>query len=100
MSLSEVASRFERDGFASPISVRRGKDVQRVRAAFDALEAAEGRDKAQIGLLDRHFDQPFVWELATHPTVLDAVEAILGPDVLLLATHFFCKYPSTSPAER
>ena len=42
--------------------------------------------------LDRHVDQRFIWELATKPTVLDMVEALLGPDILLLATHFFCKY--------
>lgn len=100
MSPSEVGSRFERDGFAAPISVLHGADVLRIRSSFDALEAAEGRQKAQIGLLDQHFDQPFVWELATHPAVLDAVEAVLGPDILLLATHFFCKYPSTSQTER
>jgi ectoine hydroxylase-related dioxygenase (phytanoyl-CoA dioxygenase family) len=35
-----------------------------------------------------------VWELASHPAILDAVEAVLGPDVMLLATHFFCKYPA------
>lgn len=98
--LTDIAGSFERDGFASPIRVLNGPDVQRIRSSFDSLEASEGREKAQIGLLDRHFDQPFVWELTTHPAVLDAVEAILGPDVLLLATHFFCKYPSTSQTER
>jgi ectoine hydroxylase-related dioxygenase (phytanoyl-CoA dioxygenase family) len=94
-----LARSFERDGFISGVRVCEAAEVARVRAHFDDLEAAEGRERCQIGLIDRHFDQRFVWELATHPRILDAVEAALGPDVMLLATHFFCKYPSeTAPA--
>jgi non-heme Fe2+,alpha-ketoglutarate-dependent halogenase len=91
---------FERDGFLRRVPVLTGSDPDRVRAAFDALEAAEGQERSQIGLIDRHFDQRFVWSLATHPTILDAVEAVIGPDVILLATHFFCKYPSGGAGER
>lgn len=71
----------------------------RVRTAYDALEAVEGREKCQIELLDRHLDQQFVWDLATSPAVLDVVEAAIGPDIILLATHFFCKYPEPRPDE-
>jgi hypothetical protein len=85
---------FEADGFAGPIRILGAGETDAVRRQFDALEAAEGREKCQIGLLDRHFDQRFVWELATHPAILDSVEAVLGPDLMLLATHFFCKYPA------
>ncbi|MCW3099590.1 MAG: hypothetical protein JWL77_5208 [Chthonomonadaceae bacterium] len=67
-------------------------DAFRYRNAFDVLEAQEGRAKAQIGLLDRHFDQAFLWELAASPRILDCVESLIGPDFLLLVTHFFCKY--------
>src|SRR5687767_1148333 len=87
-----LASQFSREGFAAPLRIHDPDTAARVRARFDALEAAEGRDAAQIRLIDRHFDQRFVWELATHPAVLDAVQAVLGPNILLLATHFFCKY--------
>jgi ectoine hydroxylase-related dioxygenase (phytanoyl-CoA dioxygenase family) len=92
-----LAAAFERDGYVSGIQVAEADEVARTRAAFDALEAIEGREKCQIGLLDRHFDQRFVWDIATSPAVLDAVEAAIGPDILLLATHFFCKYPEESP---
>jgi len=96
-----LARRFAEEGFVSGIRVCDAGEVARVRAQFDALEAAEGREKCQIGLIDRHLDQRFVWELATHPRILDAVEAVLGPDVMLLATHFFCKYPAeTAPSAR
>jgi ectoine hydroxylase-related dioxygenase (phytanoyl-CoA dioxygenase family) len=99
MVLAESLRRsFERDGCVTGLRVLDGDSVDDVRRQFDALEAREGRERCQIGLLDRHFDERFVWELATHPAILDAVEAVLGPDLLLLATHFFCKYPSVGHA--
>jgi non-haem Fe2+, alpha-ketoglutarate-dependent halogenase len=93
------ARAFEREGYLSGMRVCDQAAADRIRRQFDALEAAEGRERCQIGLLDRHFDQRFVWELATHPTILDCVAAVLGPDVMLLATHFFCKYPQPSEPE-
>src|SRR5262245_34585697 len=100
LSTHNRALAFQQDGFLSGIPVHDATGVQRAREAFDALEAVEGRERCQIGLVDRHFDQRFVWELATDPAVLDAVRDVLGPDVLLLATHFFCKYPEEESVER
>jgi non-heme Fe2+,alpha-ketoglutarate-dependent halogenase len=89
----ERAQAFERDGFLSGVRVCSEAKADEIRREFDALEAVEGRERCQIGLLDRHVDQRFVWELATHPAIVACVSAVLGPDVMLLATHFFCKYP-------
>lgn len=94
MDRQTIAAAFERDGYVHGIHVLDDEPSARVRSRFDSLEAAEGRERCQIGLVDRHFDQQFVWDLATHPAILDAVEAVMGPDILLLATHFFCKYPA------
>lgn len=41
--------------------------------------------------LHLHFDWAFA--LATRPAVLDAVEQIVGPDVLVHSTSLFCKQP-------
>ena len=88
---AEVAA-YHADGFLSGIRVVEATEATEVRRQFDLLEAEVGREQAEIGLLDRHFDQPFIWELATRPSVLDCVESLIGPNILLLATHFFCKY--------
>jgi ectoine hydroxylase-related dioxygenase (phytanoyl-CoA dioxygenase family) len=38
-----------------------------------------------------------VWDLATAPAILDCVEPLVGPDILLFGSRFFCKYgPDTS----
>jgi non-haem Fe2+, alpha-ketoglutarate-dependent halogenase len=93
------ARSFEKEGYLSGVRVCEAAAADGIRRQFDALEAIEGRERCQIGLLDRHLDQRFVWELATHPAILDCVATVLGPDVMLLATHFFCKYPQPEAPE-
>ena len=91
------ADLYSREGFLSPIDVLDADEVARYRAEFDALEGELGRDVCSIGLMGRHRDIRFIWELATHPKVLDAPDAVLGPDIVLLSTHIFCKYPAEGP---
>ena len=38
---------------------------------------------------------PFAYELASHPDLLDMVEGILGPDILIYGAEFFIKEAST-----
>jgi non-haem Fe2+, alpha-ketoglutarate-dependent halogenase len=93
--INGFAHHWDSQGYLTNLDVLTHLEVQEYRSLFDELESKEGKNKAQIGLIDRHFDVKFVWELATHPVILKYVQHMLGPDVLLLATHFFCKYPSS-----
>nr|XP_054593665.1 probable alpha-ketoglutarate-dependent hypophosphite dioxygenase [Nothobranchius furzeri] len=36
--------------------------------------------------------------LTKHPRILQVIQAVLGPDVLLLDSRFICKYPILKPA--
>lgn len=88
----QVAS-YHRDGFLSPIRVMTEAEAARVRAEFEAAErrwpdATQGanRNNAHLNLmcLDR---------LVHDANVLDAVEDIVGPDILVCATVLFIKEP-------
>ena len=79
-----------------PIDVHDDVKVAQIRGAFDELEAREGKENCQIGLQGRHVDERFIWELASEPKILDCLEALMGPDIMVLSTHFFCKYPRTT----
>lgn len=83
---------YETQGFVSPVDVFSESEIGVYRDAFDALEAREGKEKCQIGLQSRHFDEEFIWQLATDKRVVDVMQALMGEDVMLLSTHFFCKY--------
>ena len=86
-------TRYEDAGFLTGIDVLDADEVAAARRAFDELERSVPDEQRQIGLHARHFQDEFVWRLATDPRVLDVMEHVVGPDVMLLGTHFFNKQP-------
>ena len=85
---------WKSQGFLTGLDVLSESEIAGYRLLFDELEGNEGQGKAEIGLQNRHFKNEFVWKLASHPRVLEYVQSVLGHNVLLWSTHFFCKYPS------
>jgi ectoine hydroxylase-related dioxygenase (phytanoyl-CoA dioxygenase family) len=93
---AEQVQLFEERGYLTGLDIHDAAQSSAIRQAFDALEAREGPDKCEIGLHGRHIDQRFVWELAAEARILDCIAALMGSDILVLSTHFFCKYPQTN----
>jgi len=92
---------YWRDGFLYPISVLTGEEV---RSARDALEGIE-KEWLEADLphplntykrINAHVVMPFVADLARHRKVLDAVEGVLGSDILIYSAEFFVKEPKTT----
>jgi ectoine hydroxylase-related dioxygenase (phytanoyl-CoA dioxygenase family) len=100
MTTETLTEQWTERGFVPALNVLTPAEAADTRAQFDALEREIPPEAAEVRILDRHLDVEFIWRLATHPRVLDAVEAVLGPDVLLLASNFFCKYPAQERGER
>ncbi|MDA1013036.1 MAG: phytanoyl-CoA dioxygenase family protein [Planctomycetota bacterium] len=93
MSLTSAQiEQYQRTGVLTGIRIDTEAEAADLRKEFDRLEQEAGREFVQIKLFDRHFEQRFIWDIASHPRILDCVEALYGPDILLLATHVFCKY--------
>lgn len=97
MNTNRFREIYERDGVLRRIDVYTKDEIDGFRAHFDELEAREGKEFCQIGIQGRHMDEKFIWELATDPRVLDVMVELMGPDVMLLSTHVFCKYPEKDP---
>lgn len=106
--LRERKALYDVDGFSSPYTVLDADSPEhlRVRAGFDAMDEHESlqsnfadlatRAKTYQSMIDRHFEQQWLWELATAPSVLDIVESLIGPDIMLMSTHIFVKHPPAS----
>jgi len=82
---------YERDGVLWPVSVLSAALATTFRARFEELAEAIGGRPGSIGQPHLHFGWAF--DLATHPAVLDTVEGILGPDLLIHGTLILCKWP-------
>lgn len=62
-----------------------------LKAHFEKRLAAWPKDKRPEAMDTPHFDDPKLLEWALAPEILDIVEPILGPDIILFSTHFICK---------
>jgi hypothetical protein len=98
LSPSEV-TRYERDGYLSPFTVLSPGQVAEYRRRYEELEQGLASElathpPAQVQLLsETHAFLPWAYELATAEPVLDAVEDVLGPDLLLWHSRWFTKRP-------
>ena len=88
--LSEI---YERDGYYFPIRAMSAEDAAGYRAKLEAHEAASGAPLQSKWRHQVHFLFTWADELIRHPRVLDAVEEVIGPNILCWATNFFIKEP-------
>lgn len=65
---------FQRDGYQSPISIFSDDEIAGYREQFDAIEREMGKKNASIGVMGKHFEYPFIWEMAIDDRILDAIE--------------------------
>ena len=90
LTADEVAA-FERDGYLFPLRAFSAAEARACRDALEAYEAATGdaihsNMRHKVHLLFRWADG-----IVHHPRILDAVEDLLGPDLLCWTTNFFIK---------
>ena len=87
MLSTEQIKGYERDGIVFPVSVLSESEVAYFRANVEELlDENEGQALRQL-----HFEQRWAYDLGLHPRVLDAVEGILGPNLLVHTTLVFYK---------
>ncbi len=100
LSQSQIDA-YWRDGFLFPLP---GLAPDAARAYRDTLEQME-RDWLDAGLpqplntykrINAHLVMPMVDEIARTPALLDLVEGILGPDIMVYSGEFFIKEPRTT----
>lgn len=89
----EQIREYQQDGLVFPIPVLSAGEVAMAREALEQLAAALG-GHAEIARL-RHLQLFHRWvqDLVLHPRVLDAVEDVLGPDILVHSSTVFWKRP-------
>jgi len=82
---------YARDGIVYPIEVLSTRKAQRYRAEFETFVTSVGHPPRYVGMTHLYFHWAFA--LAVEPRILNAVETILGPELLVQSTLILCKYP-------
>jgi hypothetical protein len=85
--------RYVQDGLVFPVRALAPEEAGKYRLACDELEAQLGGKPRTVEVRQMHLYFRWAYDLATHPRVLDAVEDLLGPDLLIWATELFAKHP-------
>lgn len=98
----DQTARYARDGFLAGVPVFDAAEVARIRAAIEGLErdhatGAGGRTLGQYFRVNGQLVIPLLADLARTLAILDAVESLLGPDLLVWSVELFIKEPG-SPA--
>ncbi len=91
MGLPEAAvAHYRENGYCAPIRVMSPDEAACLRGRLEAHEAAHG---ALRGSMRHKSHLLFTWldGLIRHPAVLDAVESVIGPNILCWSTSFFIK---------
>ncbi len=61
----------------------------------DAIIARRHPEVPPDEMIGTHQQEPWVFELATEPKLLDMIEHQIGPNIVLWASHLVCKPPQT-----
>jgi non-haem Fe2+, alpha-ketoglutarate-dependent halogenase len=97
LTAEQVAS-FQDNGFLYPIPALSPDETAYFLAGVRRLEAELGCPVAEAGVKWRshgYAHSPWFNELIRHPRILDAVEDVIGPDILVWTSTFFIKEPGS-----
>ena len=90
LASTSIGEAYRRDGFASPVPILSAAEAAEQRAKMEAVEAEHG---ALHYVTKAHTILDFAAAAVTHPAALDAVEQILGPDIMLFDATYIVKEP-------
>jgi non-heme Fe2+,alpha-ketoglutarate-dependent halogenase len=86
-------TQYERQGIAFPIKALSSEEVAYFNGEFEALIKRCGLRRR---LLNLHLFFEWAYRLVTHDAVLDAIQGVLGGDILVFSTLVFYKPPRDS----
>jgi hypothetical protein len=92
----EQVAAFCHDGFLFPMPALTAEEIATCLAGLHRLEADLGCPVAEADVKWRshaYAHSPWFNDLIRHPRILDAIEDVIGPDILVWTSTFFIKEP-------
>ena len=89
----DVAARYERDGFVSPLDIMSAADAQALRGDLESAEAQLAHDSSRLALLRSYPARllPSFGKLIRKERLIAAASAVLGPDLMVWSAGLFMK---------
>ena len=90
---SNQLKQYEDEGFVSPINIFSKEKANEIRNEIELIEKEIPGELDNSGRYNAHLISPLLDEVTHHPKILDAVQSLIGEDILVCGTTLFIKNP-------
>ena len=87
----EQLDQWDRDGAVWPVDLLTAEEAADYTRRFEALEATMETEAQARFRMKAHLPFPWLWDLVMHPRLADAIEDIIGPNIVCWGSSFFTK---------
>ena len=86
---------YNENGYVDKIDIFTEKEIEEIVVELAEAEAVFGHELDAAGRNNAHYVLPVLDRITHDSRILDAVEDIIGPDILVVGTTLFIKEPET-----
>ena len=90
---SQALTAFARDGYLPAMPLLSAETVQKMRAQLEAFETKTGGPLKGSNRFKNHLLFKWLADLIRSPRILDIVESLIGPDIMVWSTDWWIKEP-------
>ena len=82
---------YEEEGFVSPINIFSKEKAKKIRNEIELIEKQTPEELEKSGRYNAHLISPLLDEVTHDQKILDAVQSLIGEDILVCGTTLFIK---------
>ncbi len=90
---TDQTSFYQQNGYLAPIEIFTEDEAVSLYATFQQLEKDYGEVLQGYGRNNSHQVLPLFDQVAHHPRILDIIESLIGPNILVAGTTLFIREP-------
>ena len=91
---SNQLKQYKDEGFVSPINIFTKEKAKKIRSEIELIENKIPGELEKSGRYNAHLISPLLDEVAHNSIILDAVESLIGKNILVCGTTLFIKNPN------
>ncbi len=90
---SNQLKQYQDEGFVSPINIFSKEKAKQIRNEIELIEKDKPEEIEKSGRYNAHLISPLLDEVTHNSKILDAVESLIGKNILVCGTTLFIKNP-------
>ena len=91
---SNQLKQYEDEGFISPINIFSKEKAKEIRDEIELIEKKIPEELKKSGRYNAHLISPLLDEVTHNSKILDAVQSLIGKNILVCGTTLFIKNPN------